>query len=121
MNNNLCKNILPKVKQFDPLIFYYRGYSEVSRKKKKKNPFREAFGRVKDLRSVLPGIPLLALTATVQSNERAKLIKAGTSLKSSDRRLRAGVLLAAAFSRERFAEGEMPVGELESLLEFDVT
>jgi len=45
----------------------------------------------------------------------------GTSLKSSDRRLRAGVLLAAAFSRERFAEGEMPVGELESLLEFDVT
>lgn len=76
MNNNLCKNILPKVKQFDPLIFYYRGYSEVSRKKKKKNPFREAFGRVKDLRSVLPGIPLLALTATVQSNERAKLIKA---------------------------------------------
>ena len=31
---------------------------------------------IKDLRSVLPGIPLLALPATVQNNERAKLIKA---------------------------------------------
>ena len=29
-----------------------------------------------DLRSVLPGIPLLALTASVQINERTKLIKA---------------------------------------------
>ena len=45
-------------------------------KKKESNPFREAFGRVKDLRSVLPGIPLLELTATVQMNERAKLMKA---------------------------------------------
>ena len=45
-------------------------------RKKETNPFREAFGRVKDLRSVLPGIPVLALTATVQVNERAKLMKA---------------------------------------------
>lgn len=52
------------------------GHPESSRKKKVKTPFREAFGRVKDLRSVLPGIPLLALTATVQTNERGKLIKA---------------------------------------------
>ena len=45
-------------------------------KKKQQNPFREAFGRIKDMRSFLPGIPLLALTASVQVNERSKLIKA---------------------------------------------
>ena len=55
---------------------FYRGHPEASRKKKDKTLFREAFGRVKDLRSVLPGVPLLALTATVQTNERGKLIKA---------------------------------------------
>ena len=43
--------------------------------KKEKDPFREAFGRVKDMRSVLPGIPVLALTASVQVTERAKLMK----------------------------------------------
>ncbi|XP_068762083.1 ATP-dependent DNA helicase RecQ-like [Montipora capricornis] len=46
------------------------------RKKKVNNPFREAFGRVKDIRSYLPGIPLIALTATVQFTERAKLFRA---------------------------------------------
>ena len=44
-------------------------------RKKEKDPFREAFGRVKDMRSVLPGIPVLALTASVQVTERAKLMK----------------------------------------------
>ncbi|CAH3132029.1 unnamed protein product, partial [Porites lobata] len=52
------------------------GFSEGSKKKKQQNPFREAFGRIKDMRSFLLGIPLLALTASVQVNERSKLIKA---------------------------------------------
>ena len=43
--------------------------------RKERDPFREAFGRVKDMRSVLPRIPVLALTASVQVAERAKLIK----------------------------------------------
>ena len=51
---------------------------EVITVQRKRNPIHsgEAFGRVKNLHSVLPGIPLLALTATVQMNERAKLMKA---------------------------------------------
>ena len=53
-----------------------RGFPEGSNKKKQKDPFREAFGHVKDLQSVLSGIPLLALTATVEINKRPKLIKA---------------------------------------------
>ena len=47
-----------------------------SRKKKMKDPFREAFGRVRDLRSLLPGVPVLALTANVQNKERNRVIKA---------------------------------------------
>ena len=60
-------------------MFHYKNRGPVEGKKGRKketNPFREAFGRVKDLHSVLPGIPLPALTATVQVNERAKLMKA---------------------------------------------
>lgn len=64
---------------------------------------------------------LLAATSIGSKFSFSEFEDDGTSLKSSDRRLRAGALLAAAFSRERFAQGEMPVGELESLLEFDVT
>ena len=43
--------------------------------RKERDPFREAFGRVNDMRSALPRIPVLALTASVQMAERAKLIK----------------------------------------------
>ena len=32
----------------------------------KRQPFREAFARVKDMRSFLPGVPVLALTASVK-------------------------------------------------------
>lgn len=38
---------------------------------KKKDPFREAFGRVKDLRSILPGVPITALTASVLLEDKA--------------------------------------------------
>lgn len=60
-----CKNILL-------LYMYNRGMSEG----RKKYPFREAFSRVKDLRSQLPGVPVIALTASVLLKERQKLIKA---------------------------------------------
>lgn len=53
-----------------------RGPPGGSKRKKEKDPFWEAFGRVKDHWSVLPRISLLALTATVQNNGRAKLNKA---------------------------------------------
>lgn len=56
------------------LYMYNRGMSEG--RKKKKDPFREAFSRVKDLRSQLPGVPVIALTASVLLKERQKLIKA---------------------------------------------
>lgn len=45
-------------------------------RKKKKDPFREAFGRVKDMRSLLPGVPVVSLTASVLLKERQKVIKA---------------------------------------------
>ena len=45
-------------------------------KRRKKDPFREAFARVKVLRSLLPGVPMIALTASVLLQERHKVIKA---------------------------------------------
>ena len=45
-------------------------------KRRMKDPFREAFARVKDLRSLLPGVPMIALTASVLLPERHKAIKA---------------------------------------------
>ena len=45
-------------------------------KRRKKDPFREAFVRVKDLRSLLLGVPMIALTASVLLQERHKVIKA---------------------------------------------
>ena len=47
------------------VFLLYRGPPGGSKRKKEKDPFREAFGRVKDHWSVLPRISLLALTATV--------------------------------------------------------
>ena len=64
---------------------------------------------------------LLAATSIGSKFSFSEFEDDGTSLKLSDRQLRAGALLAAAFSHKGFAGGEMPVGELESLLEFDVT
>ena len=61
---------------FISVFLLYRGLPGGSKRKKQKDPFREAFGHVKHLPSVLPGIPLLALTATVQNNGRARLNKA---------------------------------------------
>ena len=61
---------------FSSVFLLYRGPPGGSKRKKEKDPFREAFGRVKDHWSVLPRISLLALTATVQNNGRAKLNKA---------------------------------------------
>lgn len=45
-------------------------------KGKKKEPFRAAFSKVKDLWSFLPGVPILALTASVKLKDRASLWKA---------------------------------------------
>lgn len=56
-------------------MFFSRGLPE-GQSRKKKDPFREAFGRVTELRSLLPGVPVLALTATVKTKERNKVIKA---------------------------------------------
>ena len=56
-------------------IYLPRGQSSIQ-KGKKKDPFREAFSKVKDLRSLLPGIPVLALTASVKLQDRASLWKA---------------------------------------------
>ena len=56
-------------------MFFTRGLPE-GQSRKKKDPFREAFGRVTELRSLLPGVPVLALTATVKTKERNKVIKA---------------------------------------------
>ena len=56
---------IPPTKRQSCDLFSYqnRGLAEGTKgRKKESNPFREAFGRVKDLRSVLPGIPLLALS-----------------------------------------------------------
>ncbi|KAL9952213.1 hypothetical protein ACROYT_G039428 [Oculina patagonica] len=53
-------------------------WGEVTSKTKqrgKKQPFREAFARVKDLRSFLPGLPILALTASVKVKDRSSLWK----------------------------------------------
>ncbi|KAJ7391443.1 hypothetical protein OS493_018490 [Desmophyllum pertusum] len=52
------------------------GEVSVNNRGKKKQPFREAFARVKDLRSLLPGIPVLALTASVKVKDRSSLCKA---------------------------------------------
>ena len=41
----------------------------------KRQPFREAFARVKDMRSFLPGVPVLALTASVKVKDRSCLWK----------------------------------------------
>ena len=41
----------------------------------KRQPFREAFARVKDMRSLLPGVPVLALTASVKVKDRSCLWK----------------------------------------------
>lgn len=60
---------------FSSVFLLYRGLHGGSKRKKQKDPFREALGRVKDHWSVLPGIPSLALTAAVQNNGRAKLTR----------------------------------------------
>ena len=54
---------------FISVFLLYRGPPGGSKRKKQNDPFREAFGRVKDHWSVLPGIPLLALTATVRASK----------------------------------------------------
>ena len=41
----------------------------------KRQPFREAFARVKEMRSFLPGGPVLALTASVKVKDRSCLWK----------------------------------------------
>ena len=41
----------------------------------KREPFREAFARVKDMRSFLPGVPVLAPTASVKVKDRSCLWK----------------------------------------------
>ena len=41
----------------------------------KRQPFREAFARVKDMRSFLPGVLILALTASVKGKDRSCLWK----------------------------------------------
>ena len=41
----------------------------------KREPFREAFARVKDMRSFLPGVPDLALNASVKVKDRSCLWK----------------------------------------------
>ena len=56
-------------------IFLGRGQVSIQ-KGKKKEPFRAAFSKVKDLRSFLPGVPILALTASVKLKDRASLWKA---------------------------------------------
>ena len=45
------------------------------RSRGKRQPFREAFARVKDMRSFLPGVPVLALTASVKVKDRSCLWK----------------------------------------------
>ena len=57
-------------------MLFFRGQASLDRRGKKQVPFREAFGRVKNLRSFLPGTPLLALTASVKLDERKSLYKA---------------------------------------------
>ena len=59
------------------LGIFFLGRGQVSiQKGKKKEPFRAAFSKVKDLRSFLPGVPILALTASVKLKDRASLWKA---------------------------------------------
>ena len=58
------------------LLSFCRGEVSVNNRGKKKQPFREAFARVKDLRSFLPGVPVLALTASVTVKDRSSLWKA---------------------------------------------
>ena len=60
---------------FDGVFFFGRGQVSIQ-KGKKKEPFRAAFSKVKDLRSFLPGVPILALTASVKLKDRASLWKA---------------------------------------------
>ena len=58
------------------LLSFCNGEVSVKNRGKKKQPLREAFARVKDLRSFLPGVPVLALTASVKVKDRSSLWKA---------------------------------------------
>lgn len=58
-------------------VFFF-GRSQVSIQRGKKNErFRAAFSKVKDLRSFLPGVPILVLTASVTLKDRASLWNCG--------------------------------------------
>ena len=72
----LCTGLVPSCFYFTWCFFFF-GRGQVSiQKGKKKEPFRAAFSKVKDLRSFLPGVPILALTASVKLKDRASLWKA---------------------------------------------
>ena len=68
-------HLLPSFFYFTWYFFFGRGQVSIQ-KGKKKEPFRAAFSKVRDLQSFLPGVPILALTASVKLKDRASLWKA---------------------------------------------
>ena len=54
------------------MYFLFRGQND---KKEKRLAFRECFGRLGELRSILPGAPVLALTATATKKIKKNVIE----------------------------------------------
>ena len=64
--------VLPKNKLFDSYFILCRGFSA----KKGEQAFRKWFSRICEIRSLVKGVPIVALTATASKKTKEKIIKA---------------------------------------------